>query len=1072
MKRIIVSIILIIAILLSAGAVTLAWFADANTVSPKMSGSILGGYFAGGNGTQEAPYQIKDPIHVYNLAWLQYMGYFNNESDNNGNTVQFYFELINDIDMGGMIIPPIGTTQYPFVGSFNGSNNRIHNFSVSNYVGGTGTGGIVKYPLSQTDLGENASIVGFFGVIGEVPSVSSNITIDSSKNKVYDLIIDDFTVRSDTRESLIGLLAGYVSGHTDGETNVSPISNVAVGDGTIEVGEDVAPLSGDLLGALGIAETELQQAVSLYSLIGACDAHCLTTTQLFINGGQGSDGGQGDAAGWGGSVTIDKLFQDLAKVRGTLTSPGSGMNIGDYAYMATKVMSADGKSYYAVDRITENAGFMFTNEETDKSNYSVVYTYHTLNLDEFVWLAGGAMVTTMTCTPNTDKTVTGNYIKYGDKYLNVELGGGEPSIGLGEDQAKASRWVIENGDLFVLTQGCKLYVNVDDSRNISFHYNENAVGTWSYVDTKGLCYTVNSTNYYFKLIDGACTLQSEQGAVAYYVIKSGNNYLSLCGNMHPSNMQIAENYATNDPNDTKITRWYTSKSEYQTNIYTTIGSSDYALMDLGGSLVVNPQVMDLIAWSFRGDHLYLDNSGYLTFDGSSWGFSQTAPDTPVWQSVTLSDTDDLAWTKGADETLTDMTFSPSSPSSTYNFELGVANENDATYIPLHMNDDHSPTAKNTGYITSGMYNRLNSQPDNGPQSPQFNTGDVRLSNFYSDNIKTQGVVYAYLPGATGTERDYVEISVDGTNDYLKKYTDSVKAYKTLLENERLYGLQFIDGLISEDSLITIPTAVINGTTYTNYQVPADCIDFNLKDEGYINFFAGTYYPETDSFFSLHHVIRDENEKITDIKEIELIYTHTDPSISDTYVYKYNNSDGYSVGSSAPQGATIVFDTSWITDPDLPQDLVQGKADMKSENISGFRGEAFYFEIPVNKGEYALGAVEQRTGATLLYLDIGANSDGTGTTNPDAASEIKAVVGVDFVDRNAVPTSITESSAAIRLDKLDTSSALNATFTKEDAATADGKPKLTVSQYGGYRITPYYRKEDISVDITNNTQNTE
>ncbi|WP_028509232.1 hypothetical protein [Ruminococcus sp. NK3A76] len=48
----------------------------------------------------------------------------------------------------------------------------------------------------------------------------------------------------------------------------------------------------------------------------------------------------------------------------------------------------------------------------------------------------------------------------------------------------------------------------------------------------------------------------------------------------------------------------------------------------------------------------------------------------------------------------------------------------------------------------------------------------------------------------------------------------------------------------------------------------------------------------------------------------------------------------------------MFDTAWLTDPDS----------VRSNTV-------YYFEIPVNAGEYALGSVSGSNGAYLLYLDI-------------------------------------------------------------------------------------------------------
>ena len=60
------------------------------------------GYFAGGNGTKDNPYLISSAVHLYNLAWLQDLGYFDLEDDSNPNlegNQRFYFELFSNISI-------------------------------------------------------------------------------------------------------------------------------------------------------------------------------------------------------------------------------------------------------------------------------------------------------------------------------------------------------------------------------------------------------------------------------------------------------------------------------------------------------------------------------------------------------------------------------------------------------------------------------------------------------------------------------------------------------------------------------------------------------------------------------------------------------------------------------------------------------------------------------------------------------------------------------------------------------------------------------------------------------------
>ena len=97
-----------------SASLSLAWFHPTTKVGNQgetntmpIDGSSSSGYFAYGDGSAENPYGIRIPRHLYNLAWLQYIGYFGDK--------QIYFELANDVDMSGWTLPPIGTEDNPFI---------------------------------------------------------------------------------------------------------------------------------------------------------------------------------------------------------------------------------------------------------------------------------------------------------------------------------------------------------------------------------------------------------------------------------------------------------------------------------------------------------------------------------------------------------------------------------------------------------------------------------------------------------------------------------------------------------------------------------------------------------------------------------------------------------------------------------------------------------------------------------------------------------------------------------------------------------------------------------------------
>ena len=224
MAKQIVSLILLVVLISASIATSLAWFATSGFVPD--GGEVIPGYFARGSGTEEDPYIINRPIHLYNLAWLQNMGRFN-QTYENGKLVQYHFRLEapkdengnpQPLDMSGYTLPPIGTTEYPFIGTFSTydkdypKNPRnpvtIANLTVSNIID---NGEVTKRPASVDDI-TGAEIVGMFGIIGQYNNVPEADSYTNVVPYVAFFYLDNPTIRTQTEKSLIGLVAGYVNG--------------------------------------------------------------------------------------------------------------------------------------------------------------------------------------------------------------------------------------------------------------------------------------------------------------------------------------------------------------------------------------------------------------------------------------------------------------------------------------------------------------------------------------------------------------------------------------------------------------------------------------------------------------------------------------------------------------------------------------------------------------------------------------------------------------------------------------------------------------------------------------------
>lgn len=319
MKKSAILILLAVSIFLVSISTTLAWFTNISYIdNDNLTASAITGYFRSGDGTADDPFVISTPRHLYNLAWLQYLGELN-KVDKNGKITQYYFKLEdlddgsrdNVIDVDGLVLPPIGTTENPFVGHFDGNGVCIKNLTVSNYLStNTGDSGIVERPLSETTINETTtSIIGFFGVVGSVSEdmqkklikEDENADFRSRVNSVHDLFLENLTVRTESTTSLIGLLAGYVNGS---------VGNVGIGKSSIVLGKNVRPLTDS-------AVVKITSLISSYSLIGECnDANVFWIDVPKKTWGDSDDPNSG--VGWGGSINFLELRKRIAYIVGAV----------------------------------------------------------------------------------------------------------------------------------------------------------------------------------------------------------------------------------------------------------------------------------------------------------------------------------------------------------------------------------------------------------------------------------------------------------------------------------------------------------------------------------------------------------------------------------------------------------------------------------------------------------------------------------------------------------------------------------------------------------------------------------
>lgn len=409
-------------------------------------------------------------------------------------------------------------------------------------------------------------------------------------------------------------------------------------------------------------------------------------------------------------------------------------------------------------------------------------------------------------------------------------------------------------------------------------------------------------------------------------------------------------------------------------IYTLLNGITYYLVPTGDSLSTTTMADNAGVWTIEGRKI---SSGgkYLAYN-SGWKLVETATELFFAQCSTSDDADNLL----------------------------------DTYAPLVVDGEYKATSENTGYIVGGTSNH--------GTNIGSTDGDIRvLKHSYSDIDTTSETGY-FEKGSDGGITDIKTITfLQGTVDttansvYAKAKSHFIEALNK--DKDSIYSLRFQGGVV--DRVITAGKVQIGTSEKTNYQMPESCIDFNISS-GKLAFFASSHgVSNTRSFFSLHQITRNGGE-ITAIKEISKIYAY-----GSGYVYAYAGEEDLYDGAN---GYELKFDTSILTE--------QRQDASTLGNSQGAGTKLYYFEIPLNQGEYALGAVAN--GAALMYLDIGVG-DSAGVTEgliPAGAvvtrtkttevivtehRETSAPKGVDFVTTpvTVTPPTVTKATATKRLD---------------------------------------------------------
>lgn len=1018
---------------------SLTWFDNRINWKPSITGSSAAAYFAYGDGSEAHPYGIKTPRHLYNLAWLQYLGQFNGTDK-----AHVYFELASDVDMSDntMIgaIPPIGTATNPFVGVFKGNGHIIKHLKISNNYEE-----FLSTPYSVTSASyntQNQNILGMFGVVGDS---SQDYNPDVSVSNFY---LDNPEIKSTKEKALAGVVAGYVNANVSSIGVISPKMSFSTSS-TSSLGTD-SGLNGKTF-----------NTVSDYSLVGYCEDNYKSkisssitkmtkssTNTLMVPPGDTSSG-SGDDHGWGGSIDMYSLYNRLSDQKSqssvieyvTEVKMDSSSNQVASTTAPVKINSWQNKEMYtdfvypkydsSHDIGNEYFGFRkYPKASQGLTTTSIAFVDSPNDIDKnSIELTGAAdryikdgKTIDFTSVPNAskkEKRISLFYEKKGDTniYLKVSLTGDGTVMETTEKPAEASLIYLSKDTtnntytISTILNGKEYFLNAKlDKKNtvvpgVRFEPSSTPT-TWFYSkDSTAFCLSSNP-HLFFSLDTNFKNWGIRSEGVSYH-FDSGSYNFSV-GNSSSSFVSATGN---------DITEWFLyDKKIYLIEKNANENKARYLVLS-GGNLKISNSPTNSFGYLEDSDGIYIycvkeEKLYYPVYSNNSWSVESESlnAENPTEDEIREKMKAKTKFTLTKIGNSIPFLFGGQDGSET-SMVTDSEFETPDTYIPLQVDSTTYDTLdKNTGYLVGGT-DYYEDYAGDIRVSKYDQTDDKRnISNSFNQDSKTLTAVYTINPDGTTVDSK----GNKSTFSSFSKYNSAKEQMETVLKNDTgLYGLHFMNGEIGkrrDGTYVSIPSAKINGVTHSDYQVPDDCIDFSLKDEGIINFFGGTYYDANNCFFSLYKVERNADKTISSLKKIKAIYSADEgiywpETTTSTKKVNINTDPSYFFTDSNESKIKIQFEgeenvPKWNVKGPNPRDTskttnleCEGEKVFDIDNQLGRQNNfitnaVYYFEIPVPAGEYALGSVNDSLakGAYLMYLDLGINAKVERTVNRTIISE--------------------------------------------------------------------------------------
>jgi hypothetical protein len=515
-KKMVLPMICLVSITAFVVANSFAWFTDDNTKTPTINGSTPTAYYKSGDGSKDNPYVIARPIHLYNFAWLQYMGTYN--KDDNGIVKQTYFKIDDYLetdsngnkvlDMSGYTLPPLGTEDNPFVGEFDGNGTIITNLTISNKLSDYN-----RHPASITSSNfDSPQVIGLFGVIGATDTSKTYAYSSTTDSLVHDVYAENLTIKNDdtssNKQTLAGLLAGYVN---------APILNCGVGLGTFDLASGTT--------SLGTYNGTSLKGVSDYALVGSYNSDNFSWDI--------PDGGSGQDNDFGGSIDMLTFARRISYIKNSAPSTnnyhasfGQGSS-GGYAWLSTSTYTDLSEGSYLPVNIDMDTTEMVNVEGTSDTTNSY-YSQHTeepiLKTNSGYITGGLARTRVQLC--NKDSQGIKNVVKRtsgtSTGTANMDLFSDSDGKVIDKDKLKTNIGILTyyNGNV------CAIYDEDDkdfvQSDNFVYKVKSSDVTSKNYVDASTFeKYSSVKSNFLSMIYDSTNAYYTNDGSKTYGVYLAG-----------------------------------------------------------------------------------------------------------------------------------------------------------------------------------------------------------------------------------------------------------------------------------------------------------------------------------------------------------------------------------------------------------------------------------------------------------------------------------------------------------------------------------------------------------------------